>query len=72
MCDSKSEAEKAIREFDHIKESGLHLNKNKTQIISALKEMEGVEENEGVKVKKKLKYLGMISSCDRPSYFERR
>lgn len=65
MCDSKEDAEAAIEEFEKIKSCGLHLNKLKTQIISDLKEMKGVEEVKEIKITKKIKYLGMQISCDR-------
>lgn len=65
MADSQLEAKLIIKEFEKVRSSGLTLNKDKTQILSDLKEMEGVEEIEGIKVSKKIKYLGMTLSCDR-------
>ena len=42
MADSRDEATEVVKEFETIKESGLHLNKEKTKIITDLKDMKGV------------------------------
>ena len=44
---------------------GLSVNKEKTNIITDIKDLKDVKEIEGIKVTNSFKYLGMKISCDR-------
>lgn len=50
MGDSIDQARYTIAEFENLKKFGLQLNKDKTCIISDMKEMKDVQEIEGVRV----------------------
>jgi hypothetical protein len=62
IADSKEEAGTLIQEVEGLRHQHLALNKQKTQILSDIKD---VEEIEGIPVSKKIKYLGVDISTNR-------
>jgi|LauGreDrversion4_2_1035121.scaffolds.fasta_scaffold55437_2 hypothetical protein len=58
MALDKKHAEEIILEFEKLGVYGLHLNKNKTKIITDLPELKNAEEISGIKIVRSFKYLG--------------
>ena len=65
IADDEADAKVLIQAIFELDTYGLRLHKDKTVILTDRKDLQGTEEIEGIKILKKIKYLGLQISCDR-------
>lgn len=65
IADDQKEAEDLIGAIETLSENGIFLNKDKSKILTNQEELQGKTEIAGVKIEKKIKYLGVLLSCSR-------
>ena len=66
MASSRTEAEAAIDAMNSLDEFGLHLNKNKTKIMTDNRDSQDIPKIRDIDLSTQMRYLGMDLVCERP------
>lgn len=65
ISDNQEEFKTQIEALQTLSEHGLALNKDKSVVLTNKPDLKDVDQLEGVKVQRKIKYLGLEISCDK-------